>query len=83
MTEPANRVWWIVLNPNVIRELTGVLYDDQGEKVDALNGLAEGPLVRELAALADPTVDVSVAHGWDQAPAELRDRWGPGARRHG
>jgi hypothetical protein len=82
MTEQPNRVWWIVLNPNAIRELTGVLYDQDGERVHVLNGPTEPELVRDLAARADPTVDVSVAHGWAQAPAELRARWGPGAKRH-
>jgi hypothetical protein len=71
-----------VLHPRLrVRERAapGVLYDDAGERVHVLNGATEEPLVR---GLADPTVDVTVAHGWAQAPEELRARWGPGAKRH-
>lgn len=82
MTTPANRTWWIVLNVNAIRELTGVLFTDEGQRVHVLNGTVEEDLVRDLAAHADPTVDVAVAHGWEQAPPELVVKAGPGSRRH-
>lgn len=71
MTAP-NETWWIVLAPTAMRELNGVLVKPDGERVYALMGPIEEPLVRDLARYADPTVDVSVAHGWDQAPEELR-----------
>jgi hypothetical protein len=71
MTGPANRMWWIVLNP-AGAELNGVLIDHEGNRVAVLMGPAEDGLVRQLAADADPTVDVSVAHGWAQAPADLK-----------
>jgi len=82
VTTPANRTWWIVLNVNAIRELTGVLFTDEGQRVHVLNGTVEEDLVRDLAAHADPTVDVAVTHGWEQAPPELVVKAGPGSRRH-
>lgn len=66
-----NRTWWIVLTPTALRELNGVLVTEDGDRVHTLMGPVEDVLVRELAAYADPTVDVSVAHGWEQAPVEL------------
>jgi hypothetical protein len=71
----ANKAWWIVLNPTAMRELLGVLVKDDGEPVHVLMGPMEEPLVKALAEHAwgvDPTVDVSVAHGWAQAPDGLQ-----------
>lgn len=73
MTEPSNKTWWIVLTPTPMRELNGVLVTDEGDRVHVQMGPMEEALVRELAAHADPTVDVSVAHGWEQAPPELAE----------
>lgn len=73
LSEPANKTWWIVLTPTSMGELNGVLVTDTGDRVHVLMGPVEDQLVRELARYADPTVDVSVAHGWDQAPAELAE----------
>ena len=75
VTPAENKTWWIVLTPTPMRELNGVLVDDAGRRVHALMGPMEPTLVHDLAAHADPTVDVSVAHGWDQAPTELREAY--------
>jgi hypothetical protein len=65
-------MWWIVLNPvGVGGGLNGVLIDHEGTQRGVLMGVSEETVVRELAEHADPTVDVSVAHGWAQAPEEL------------
>jgi hypothetical protein len=63
VTEP-NRMWWIVLNPVGVDGLNGVLVDHEGKQRGVLMGTGEQTVVHELAAHADPTVDVSVAHGW-------------------
>lgn len=68
-----NRTWWIVLTPTAMRELNGVLVTEDGDQVHVLMGPVEEALVRDLARYADPTVDVSVAHGWGQAPAALEE----------
>lgn len=66
-----NRTWWIVLTPTAMRELLGVLVTDEGDQMHLLMGPVEEQLVKDLACYADPTVDVSVAHGWGQAPPGL------------
>lgn len=72
MTEATpNRMWWIVLNPVGAMGLNGVLIDHEGNRKGVLMGETEAPIVRQLAGAADPTVDVSVAHGWAQVPAEV------------
>lgn len=74
----ANQTWWIVLNPTPTRELLAVLVKPDGERVHTLMGPVEKQLVTDMAAhawSADPTVDLSVAHGWAQAPEGLREAY--------
>jgi hypothetical protein len=70
-----NKTWWIVLTPTAMRELLGVLVTDEGDQVQLLMGPMEEQLVKDLAGYADKTVDVSVAHGWAQAPAGLEEQY--------
>jgi len=69
----ANRTWWIVLTPAIGGNLFGVLVTHEGAPVHMLMDVTEKPLVKALAARADLTVDVSVAHGWEQAPDGLHE----------
>lgn len=78
MTEPANVTWWIVLSPTAMRELNGVLVKPDGTGKHVLMGPVEEQLVKALAEQAwaeNPTVDISVAHGWGQAPDGLKEAY--------
>ena len=73
--EQHNETWWIVLNPSAMRELLGVCVKPDGTPVGVLMSPTEETLVKLLAEEAwakDPTVDLSVAHGWAQAPEGLQ-----------